>query len=136
MKQITKAIGLMLFATITSCQFFENSENLLIKEFYNPRQSMKVIVYERGNATTNNSIHASIEGYDYELRNTDKGNIFIADEFEKTKFTKDSFLLVNWISNELVEINYPASVRIFKIEERFENSIRKVEIKHNSRKEK
>lgn len=134
MKHLKNIILAILILLTNGCQIFGGSENVLIKEFYNPRQSMKVIVFEKlGNATTSNSIQLSVERYDYELKISDTGNIFIADEIEGITYSKDSLIQVNWIGNKTVEINYPASVRIFKIEEKFENNVGEVEIKYNSR---
>ena len=84
---------------------------------------MKVIVFEKpGNATVSNSIHALIQGYDYELTNEDIGNVFVADQFEQVNISKDSLLIVNWTDNENVEFIYPARIRTFKTEKRLENN--------------
>ena len=133
MKQLTKIIGLILFTTITSCQIFEKDKNKLIKEYYNPKSSMKVIVFEKfGNATVNNSIQASILGYDCELNNEEIGNVFIADKYERFKKSKDELLFINWLDDESVEINYTEQLRIFKMEETLGSNFGKVEIKYNS----
>lgn len=90
---------------------------------------MKVVVFEKtGNATVNNSIQASIQGYDYELNNEDIGNVFVADQFENPNISKDSVLTVNWIDNETVEFIFPQKIRTFKKESQFENNIGKVKI--------
>ena len=94
---------------------------------------MKVIVFEKlGNATVNNSIQASIHGYDYELTNEDVGNVFVADRIEGKKQSVDSILIANWIDNETVEFIHPKSIRTFKTENRFENNVGKVRIKYNT----
>lgn len=107
----------------------------MIREYYNPKSSMKVIVFEKlGNATVNNSVHASVQGYDYQLKNDDVGNIFVADKIEWGKMTKDSLLNINWIDNETVEFIYTKNLRTFKTENRFENNIGKVSIKYKTTK--
>ena len=115
------------------CQIFDKSENRLIMEYYNPKSSMKVIVFEKlGNTTVNNSVQASIQGYDYELKNEDIGNVFVADKIEGTRQSVDSILIANWINNETLELIYPKNIRIFKNENRFENNVGKVQIEHRA----
>ena len=102
-------------------------------EYYNPKSSMKVIVFEKlGNTTVNNSVQASIQGYDYELKNEDIGNVFVADKIEGTRQSVDSILIANWINNETLELIYPKNIRIFKNENRFENNVGKVQIEHRA----
>jgi len=116
-----------------SCRIFDEGKNELIKEYYNPQQSMKVIVFKKpGNATVSNSIQASIEGYDYELTNKDVGNVFVADQLEGMNLPKDSLLIVKWIDNNTVEFTYHAKIRTFKTEKGFENNVGKVNIKYRT----
>ena len=94
---------------------------------------MKVIVFEKlGNATVNNSIQASIHGYDYELKNEDVGNVFVADKIEGINQSIDSILIANWINNETVELVYQKNIRTFKTEKRFENNVGKVRIEYKT----
>lgn len=120
---------------IWSCNTFDESKNIIVKEFYNPQKSLKVIVFEKtGNATVNNSIQVSIESKDYNLTNADNGNTFIADKKGFLKLPNDSLILVKWVDNKKVEINYPSDAEIFKIEKSVESEIGKVKVLHNSRK--
>ena len=131
MQYLKKNFGILILTLVFSCQIFDKSENRLIKEYYNPKSSMKVIVFEKlGNATVNNSIQASIHGYDYELKNEDVGNVFVADKIEGIKQSIDSILIANWIDNETVELVYPKNIRTFKTEKRFENNVGKVRIEY------
>ena len=130
MKYLIRTIGILILTLVVSCQIFDKSENRLIKEYYNPKSSMKVIVFEKlGNATVNNSIQASIQWYDYELTNEDIGNVFVADKIEGKK-SVDSILIPNWIDNETVEFIHSNSIRTFKTENRFENNLGKVRIEY------
>jgi hypothetical protein len=133
MKYLKKTFGILILILVVSCQIFDKSENRLIKEYYNPKSSMKVIVFEKlGNATVNNSIQASIHGYDYELKNEDVGNVFVADKIEGIKKSMDSILVANWINNETVEFIHPKNIRTFKTENRFENNFGKVRIEYKT----
>lgn len=126
---------MLLSIFIIGCKIFDESPNKLIKEYYNPKQNSKAIVFEKlGSATVNNSLHVSFERYNYDLKDSDSGNIFIADRVKDLNYLKDSLILVNWISNDTLEISYPASVRTFKMEEMLETEFRKVIIKYDSRK--
>jgi len=126
----------LIFLAFSNCQIFDNGQNEIIKEYANSDQSLKLIVFKRlGNATAKRSVQVSLKNYDYKLRDSDKGNIFIADGIEKTGYPDDSLVLVDWKNNVTVEINYPAEIKIFKIEEKIKSQTGKtIEIKHNSRK--
>lgn len=131
---LKKTLGILILIFAVSCHIFEKSENRLIKEYYNPKSSMKVIVFEKlGNATVNNSIQASIHGYDYELKNEDVGNVFVADKIERIKQSVDSILIANWIDNETVQFVHPKNIRTFKTENHFENEIGKVRIEYKTK---
>src|SRR5690554_6191029 len=133
MKYLKKTLGILMLFLVFRCQIFEKSENRIIKEYYNPKSSMKVIVFEKlGNATVNNSIQASVHGYDYELKNEDIGNVFVADKIEGIKKSVDSILIANWIDNETVEFIHPKNIRTFKTENRFENNVGKVRIEYKT----
>ena len=132
MKHLRRKIGILILTLVVSCQIFDKSENRLIKEYYNPKSSMKVIVFEKlGNATVNNSIQASIQGYDYELTNEEVGNVFVADKIEGKK-SVDSILIPNWVDNETVEFIHLKSIRTLKTENRFENDVGKVRIEYKT----
>ena len=121
---------------LASCQIFDNGTNNIIIEGHSPNQKLKLVVFEKtGNATTNTSIHASVLSTKTKLNNKNKGNIFIADEFHKTNYTRDSFLLIKWIDDSTVEIDYPSLVRLFKIEEELNTTNGKIKVLHKSRKE-
>ena len=118
-----------------SCNIFDESKNTVVAEVYNPQKSLKVIVFEKsGNATTNNSVQVSVESDKYKLKDSDKGNIFIADETGLMNLPKDSLVLVKWFGNNKVEINYPSEAHIIKIEENVQSENGEVKVMHNSRK--
>jgi hypothetical protein len=118
-------LWILLIFIAVSCQVFDKSDNRIIKEYYNPKQNMKVVVFEKtGNATVNNLIQSSIQGYDYELNSEDIGNVFVADQFQNIK---NSILTINWIDNETVEFTFPHKIRHFK-KSQFKNNIGKVKI--------
>jgi hypothetical protein len=134
MECLKETLGILMLILVVSCQVFDKSQNRLIKEYYNPKSSMKVIVFEKlGNATVNNSIQASIHEYDYELKNEDVGNVFVADKIEGIK-SVDSILIANWIDNETVEFIHPKNIRAFKTESEFENNVGKVRIEYKTNK--
>lgn len=124
------------FLILSSCQIFDDGTNSIITEKLSPNKRLKLIVFEKtGNATTDSSIHASIIPSQTKLNNKHKGNIFIADEFHKTNYSRDSFLLIKWIDDSTIEINYPSLVRLFKIEEYLNMENEEIKIMHKSRKE-
>ncbi len=111
MKKLLLIFPILFF----SCQNSDEGVNKLIKEFYNPNQSLKAIVFiKSGNATVNNSIQVSIVGYEYVLKNDDVGNLFIADKIEKTKRTIDSIIDVEWKTRDSLYLEYSKELRLFK----------------------
>ena len=126
---------LITVCIFSSCQFqlFDNGGNEILKEYYNPQGSLKVVFFEKpGNATVRNSIHASIQDYDYKLTSEEIGNIFIANQFEFINKAKDSLILVNWIDNETVHFVYPKNIQTFKKEEVFDSNLGKVKVSYKS----
>ena len=106
---------LYLLLLLNSCQIFNDPQNVLIEEYPNEQGTKKVVIFLRtGNAATNNSIHISILDQDYHLKDTDTGNIFVADnpawneEIAKTLFT------INWIEEKVVVITSANWGRIFR----------------------
>jgi hypothetical protein len=114
---IGTTINILLFTiNISACQMFDNQNNLK-DEFYSPTHNLKIVVFEKkGNATTNNSIHVSLEMSNYQLENTDTGNFFIADQIDSHNQTATQLIQANWKNNDTIQIHYPQSIRIFKKE--------------------
>jgi hypothetical protein len=132
MKDKTITLTLLIFLTlIVSCQ----KETITFKkEVYNSKGSLKLIVFIK-EINSNKTLNVSVEGYDYELKASDDGNVFVANNLtELNKYTLDSLILVKWFSNNEAEINYPAESNIEKIESEVESVGGKVAIKHHSRK--
>ena len=133
MKLERKILGLLVLTLLNSCQIFDDGRNELIKEYFNPKQSLKLIVFEKyGNATTNNSIQASIHDYNYKLTDKEIGNIFVADQIKSIKTSKDSLLNVKWIDNETIEVVYPVSIRTFKTEKVFKSKTGEIKIDYKT----
>lgn len=117
------ALCLLLFLAVQACEIFEKQESQIIKEYPNPENSLKVLIFEKtGNATVGNSIHASLEHWDYDLKNDALGNVFIADKPEGVNTSKDSLIIVNWIDNLNVEFIYSEKLSVYKKENRVEKN--------------
>ena len=107
---------LLLTLTFTSCiSLFDNTTNTFLKEQYNLRASDKAIVFIRGgDATTDNSIHIFLTGYEHDLNDKDKGNIFTADtDFSKTVIDSTT-INVTWQSNDSLTVTYDKKLRVFE----------------------
>jgi len=101
------------FAACTS--IFDNGTNTLLKEKDNPRISDKAIVFiHGGNATTDNSIHILLTGYEHDLNDKDRGNIFVADSDHGKIVIDSSTIDLSWQSDDSLTITYDKKLRVFE----------------------
>lgn len=130
-----KQLGVIIaFALIMGCQpLLHVDENVLIKEVYNPRQALKVVVFEKGgNATLDNSIHYLLAGYDYELGDSDTGNILIMDKVDGLSMPKEQIFSAEWKNDSTLVISYPNAVRVYKRLLVFESFMGRITIDYNT----
>lgn len=133
--KISIILSTLILFIFSGCNIFEESKNLILKEYSNPKKNLKIIVFKKnGNATVNNSIQFLVENNNHILENADFGNIFIIEETEFKNLSKDSLFLVKWSGNYTVEISYPNEAKIIKKEKNIENGIGKVNIIYKTKK--
>lgn len=98
-----------------SCfQLFDVGPNTLIKESYNPQQSKKAILFQKGgNATSDNSLQVVIAGYDHELENREVGNTFTVDSDHNSTTQDSSSINFTWLSNDTLKIDFDKKLRTF-----------------------
>ena len=70
-----------------------------------------------GNATTDNSLHVILENADFELTETESGNVFIVDSNHNAVKLDSNAINFKWLSEETLEISYKSKLRIFKKED-------------------
>lgn len=87
-------------------------------ELESPDHKNKAILFERNcGATTGFSTQISIKKFKKKLKNTEKGNIFIADDDHGKAppgITGGSPVKIIWINNDSIQIEYHPKTRIFK----------------------
>jgi len=121
MKRSNQNIFCLILILLCSCNLFEESSNIVISQKYNFSKTHKFIVFKKiGNATTSNSLHVSLMSSNSVISKKGNGNIFIADQIEKSGFLFESALDVKWVSDTKVELYYPDMIRVFKKEKLIE----------------
>jgi hypothetical protein len=98
-----------LLILLISCSICENT---IIAEKVSPRKDFLVYLFDRDcGATTSKSAHISLKKRNSKLKNSEKGNIFIADNIEKIE--------VDWVNTKSIEISVNSDCRIFLQEEKY-----------------
>ena len=92
MKKYLQVSLIFLFVgCLVSCDF--GAKNILIKEILSPVGENKVVIFQRDvGATTGFSVQVSVLKSNQDLKNSEKGNIFILDG-EKADFEAGKLLI-------------------------------------------
>lgn len=107
-------IGLIIL--LSSCSIFDVGKNEIISEIANPIEDKKAIVFlKRGNATADNSVQITLSGLDFNLKNSETGNIFIADT-NYGKAELENSVKTIWSANDTLIVEFDKSLRVFKKE--------------------
>lgn len=106
---LRKTFLLSLLILLVGCSICENS---IISEKVSPNREFLVYLFDRDcGATTSKSAHISLKKINSKLKNSEKGNVFIADNIEKIE--------VDWINAKSIEISVNSNCRIFLQEEKY-----------------
>ena len=109
MSLLRKIFLFYLLILLVSCSICENT---IISEKVSPSKDFLVYLFDRDcGATTSKSAHISLKKINSKLRDSEKGNIFIADNIEKIQ--------VDWIDTKSVKISVNSNCRIFLQEEKY-----------------
>jgi len=108
-KLIVLIVLYLCILLLTSCSITKSSiklgENKVIEEVLSPNGKYKISLFERNvGATADYSYHISIFKQDYELINSDVGNVFISSGVSE----------IGWIDNKNVIITPSEHNKIFK----------------------
>lgn len=88
--------------------------NTIVGSELSPDRLYHAVMFERDcGATTKASFHLSILAPGEELEDNDGGNVLIVEDGQK-----GSGVRVQWISNTILLISYPAGLRIFRAVDR------------------
>lgn len=116
--RISKFIRIVYCLTVLiilhSCDIFDASKNEIIVEEYDFTRNHKAVLFVKpGNATTDNSIHLSITDRDDKIKDSQTGNVFVADsDYGKAKIDSKCVTL-KWKSNDTLIVSYDSKLRIF-----------------------
>lgn len=120
MKKFLQFIFFVLFIGIfSSCDF--GVKNILIDEKMSPNGENKIVVFQRdAGATTGFSIQVSVLKSNKNLKNSDKGNIFVIAG-NKTDFESGKLFDISWNDENTVEITLLSESKIYKQETELKN---------------
>jgi hypothetical protein len=122
-------LKIILLSTIifsaTSCfQIFDVGKNYSLKEAYNKKGSKKAILFSKeGNATSDNSLQVTVEGYDYKFDKTAVGNTFTVDSDHNSAKQDSSSINFTWLTNDTLQIDYDKKLRVFIQEKKVEDVV-------------
>jgi len=100
-KLIVLIVLYLCILLLTSCSITKSSiklgENKVIEEVLSPNGKYKISLFERNvGATADYSYHISIFKQDYELRNSDVGNVFISSDVAESSWINDNKIIIKF----------------------------------------
>jgi len=120
MKKYLQVVLIILFVgCLVSCDF--GAKNILIKEILSPVGENKVVIFQRdAGATTGFSIQVSVIKSNKNLKNSDKGNIFVIAG-NKTDFESGKLFDISWVDEKTLNITLHSDKKVYKQVEKLEN---------------
>lgn len=120
MKKFLQVSLIFLFVgCLVSCDF--GAKNILIDEKMSPNGENKIVVFQRdAGATTGFSIQVSVLKSNKNLKNSDKGNIFVIAG-NKTDFESGKLFDISWVDEKTLNITLHSDKKIYKQVEKLEN---------------
>ena len=120
MKKYLQVVLIILFVgCLVSCDF--GVKNILIDEKMSPNGENKIVVFQRdAGATTGFSIQVSVLKSNKNLKNSDKGNIFVIAG-NKTDFETGKLFDISWVDEKTLNITLHSDKKVYKQVEKLEN---------------
>ena len=113
---------------LTACLDISGSKNQVLQEVISPAKNKKAILFIKyTGATSDNSLQISLNKENYELQETEAGNIFTADSDHGKTQLDTSVIRFNWISEDTLVIRYDNKLRTFTRSEKFMETVIKYE---------
>lgn len=110
---------ILLVGCLVSCDF--GAKNILIDEKMSPNGENKIVVFQRdAGATTGFSIQVSVLKSNKNLKNSDKGNIFVIAG-NKTDFESGKLFDISWNDEKTLNITLHSDKKVYKQVEKLEN---------------
>lgn len=110
---------ILLVGCLVSCDF--GVKNILIDEKMSPNGENKIVVFQRdAGATTGFSIQVSVLKSNKNLKNSDKGNIFVIAG-NKTDFESGKLFDISWVDEKTLNITLHSDKKVYKQVEKLEN---------------
>ena len=120
MKKFLQVSLIFLFVgCLVSCDF--GVKNILIDEKMSPNGENKIVVFQRdAGATTGFSVQVSVLKSNKNLKNSDKGNIFVIAG-NKTDFESGKLFDISWLDEKTLNITLHSDKKVYKQVEKLEN---------------
>ncbi len=115
---------LFLLFVLYSCIDFSDSKNEILKESTNYEGMKSCILFiKSGGATVGDSYQISVRPRQYNLKDSDTGNVFIADDHDGAIGSDTSRVNFEWLSFDTLKISFDKKLRVFKMDSKTEGAI-------------
>jgi hypothetical protein len=106
----------LLLFVLSSCLDLSDSKNDIVKERTDYDRIKNCILFiKSGGATVGDSYQISILPYQDKLRDSDTGNIFIADDHDGSITSDTSRINFEWLSFDTLKVSFDKRLRVFKM---------------------
>jgi hypothetical protein len=107
-----------------SCIELSDNKNEIIFETtdYNSARN-SILFIKSGGATVGDSYQISVLPYQDKLKDSDTGNVFIADDHDGSISNDTSRVNVRWLGYDTLKISFDKSLRVFKMNTKAKNVI-------------
>ena len=116
---------IVTFLILSSCvDLMENNDNEIIKERTDNKGIKNCILFVKaGGATVGDSYQISILPFQEKLRDSDTGNIFIADDHDGSISYDTSRVNFKWLSFDTLKVSFDKRLRIFKMIKKIQDAV-------------
>ena len=116
MTLIMVRIVVFLLFILSSCIALTNNTNEILKERADYEGIKNCILFIKGGgATVGDSYQISIVPYQNKLKDSDIGNVFIADDHDGGISSDTSRINFEWLSFDTLKISFDKQLRVFKM---------------------
>ncbi len=106
----------VLLFILSSCIDLSDNTNEIVKERTDYEGIKNCILFiKSGGATVGDSYQISIVPYQDKLRDSDRGNIFIADDHDGGISSDTSRINFEWLSFDTLKVSFDKRLRVFKM---------------------
>lgn len=108
--------AVVLLFILSSCLDLSDTANEIVKKRADYEEIKNCILFiKSGGATVGDSYQISIVPYQNKLKDSDTGNIFIADDHDGSISAGTSRIDFEWVSFDTLKVSFDKRLRVFKM---------------------